>query len=166
LSWSRAHRGQLHTAFNLALAALSILPTDLMAHWPNGCEGSRGIALDEKRGFLFAACEEGRLSVLDSNTGKILGKACSGDGVDINIIAYNRKLGHAYLPGEESATMAIMEISSVGAATILSRVRTVKGAHCATGDDRNQVYVCDASGGRLLGFEDVASALVRSSNAP
>jgi DNA-binding beta-propeller fold protein YncE len=31
--------------------------------WPNGCNGSRGIALDETRGFLFAGCDEGRAAV-------------------------------------------------------------------------------------------------------
>jgi len=128
----------------------------IVARWPNGCEGSRGIAFDEKRGFLLAACDEGRLSVLDSNTGKILGKAFSGDGVDI--IAYNPKLGHVYVPGEESATMAIIEVSWDGAATVLRTVQTVKGAHCATADRLNRVYICDPSRGRLLVFEDVPGA--------
>jgi DNA-binding beta-propeller fold protein YncE len=133
--------------------AIRLRDHSIVARWPNGCQGSRGIGLDEKRGFLFAACDEGRLSVLDTNTGKILGKAFSGDGVDI--IAYNPKLGHVYLPGEESATMAIIEVSLDGAATVLRTVQTVKGAHCATADGRNRVYVCDPSRGRLLVFEDV-----------
>ena len=127
----------------------------IVARWPNGCRGSRGIALDEKRGFLFAACDEGRLSVLDINTGKILGKAFSGNGVDI--IAYNTKLQRAYLPGEKSATMALIGIAPAGSATVLRTVRTVNGAHCATVDDRNQVYVCDPSHGRLLVFQDAQS---------
>ena len=132
--------------------AIQLKEHSIVARWPNGCQGSRGIALDEKRGFLFAACDEGRLSVLDTNTGKILGKAFSGDGVDI--IAYSPKLGHVYFPGEESATMAIIGISPAGAATVLTTVQTVKGAHCATTDDRNAVYVCDPSRGRVLVFED------------
>ena len=70
----------------------------LVARWLNGCEHSRGVALDERRGFLLAACAEGRLSVLDSRTGKILGNASSSAGVDI--IAYNEKLEHVYLPGQ------------------------------------------------------------------
>jgi DNA-binding beta-propeller fold protein YncE len=132
--------------------AIQLKDHSILARWPNGCEGSRGIALDEKRGFVFAACDEGRLSVLDSNTGKVLGKAVSGNGVDI--IAYNRKLGHAYLPGEESATMAIIGISSAGSATVLKTIQTARGAHCATADDRDQVYVCDPSKGQLLLFKD------------
>jgi DNA-binding beta-propeller fold protein YncE len=138
--------------------AIQLKDHSIVARWPNGCEGSRGIALDEKRGFLFAACDEGRLSVLDSNTGKILGKAFSGDGVDI--IAYNPKLGHVYLPGEESATMAIIGVSPAGSATVLRTVQIVKGAHCATVDDRGQVYICDPSHGRLLVFKDAPGALI------
>jgi hypothetical protein len=123
-----------------------------MARWPNGCEGSRGIALDEKRSFLFAACDEGTLAVLDSNSGKVLAKAYSGNGVDI--IAYNQRLGHVYVPGAGSATMAIVSISGAGSATVMKTVKTVKGAHCATADDRGQVYVCDPENGQILLFKD------------
>ena len=136
--------------------AIQLKDDSIVARWPNGCEGSRGIALDAKRGFLFAGCNEGRLSVLDSNTGRILGKAFSGDGVDI--IAYNPKLRHAYMPGGGSATLAIIGISTGGTATILRTVPTVTGAHCTTADDCNHVYVCDPSRGRLLVFQDSSSA--------
>jgi outer membrane protein assembly factor BamB len=51
--------------------------------WKNGCSGSRGIAMDNARGFLFVGCDEGKLTVLDLNTGAQLGNASSGSGVDI-----------------------------------------------------------------------------------
>ena len=31
---------------------------------------------------------------------------------------------------------------------------TVKGAHCVTADDRDQVYVCDPVHGKILVFKD------------
>src|SRR6266851_40978 len=132
--------------------AIQLKDRSIVARWRNGCKASRGIALDEKRGFLFAACDEGTLSVIDSHTGKILGKTHSGDGVDI--IAYKRGLGRVYLPGAESATMAIIGISAEGSAAVLKTVKTAKGAHCAIADDRGRVYVCDPSRGRLLVFKD------------
>ncbi len=135
--------------------AIQLKDRSIVARWPNGCKGSRGIALDEERSFLFAACDEGMLAVLDSNTGKTLGRAYSGDGVDI--IAYNAKLGHVYLPGAESATMAIVGLSPAGSATVLKMVRTAKGAHCATADTRDQVYVCDPVHGQILVFKDSLS---------
>jgi len=122
--------------------------------WPNRCRGSRGIAFDATRGFLLVACDEGKLESLslDDRHGHRLGEAISGDGVDI--IAYSDSLHHAYLPGGKSATMAVIGISSRGAATILATVPTAKGSHCVTTDDRNNVYICDPKKGRLLVFHD------------
>ena len=108
--------------------------------------------MDDARGFLLVGCDEGKLTVLDLNTGAQLGSASSGDGVEI--IAYNPQLAHAYLPGEESATMAIIGISPKGAATVLGTVKTAEGAHCAAADDRGNAYVCDPKRGRVLIVSD------------
>jgi len=136
--------------------AIDLKTRKIAARWKNGCRGSRGIAMDDARGFLFVGCDEGKLNVLDLNTGAQLGSASSGSGVDI--IAYNSHLAHAYLPGEESATMAIVGISGKGAATVLVTVKTAEGAHCAAADDRDQVYVCDPAKGRVLIIKDAAKA--------
>jgi DNA-binding beta-propeller fold protein YncE len=135
-----------------ATLAIDLKTRKIVGRWPNGCKGSRGIALDEKRGFLFAGCDEGKLSVLDLKTGRILNQASSGSGVDI--IAYDQKLAHVYLPGADSGTIAVVGISSKGAATILKIAQTVKGAHCTTVDDHDQVYVCDPAHGKILVFKD------------
>ncbi len=124
----------------------------IVSRWPNGCEGSRGLALDEKRGLLFVGCNEGKLRVLDDTSGKQLGAASTGAGVDI--IAYNSALSHAYLPGAESATMTTIEISSGGKATVIGTIPTARNAHCVATDDRGHVYVCDPEGGRILVFQD------------
>jgi len=137
--------------------AIDLKSRTISARWKNGCKGSRGVAMDHARGFLFVGCDEGKLTVLDLNTGAQLGSASSGSGVDI--IAYNSRLAHAYLPGEESATIAIIGISTKGAATVLGKVKTAEGAHCATADDRDQVYVCDPAKGRLLIIKDAAAAV-------
>jgi hypothetical protein len=122
------------------------------ARWKNGCKGSRGVAIDDVRAFLFVGCDEGKLSVLDLRSGELLGQASSGEGVDI--IAYNPKLAHAYLPGEESKTMTVIGISSNGVATVMGTVKAANGSHCAAADDRDNVYTCDPSAGRLLVFKD------------
>src|SRR5216683_514430 len=132
--------------------AIDLKTREIAARWKNGCRGSRGIAMDDARGFLFVGCDEGKLNVLDLNTGAQLGSASSGSGVDI--IAYNPRLAHAYLPGEESATMAIVGISAKGSATVLATVKTAEGAHCAAADDRDNAYVCDPKGGRVLIIAD------------
>jgi DNA-binding beta-propeller fold protein YncE len=132
--------------------AVDLRKRTIVGRWVNGCKGSRGIALDEKRGFLFAGCDEGKVSVLDLKSGRLLGEGSAGAGIDV--IAYNQKLAHVYLPGADSGTIAIVGISTSGAATVLKTAETVEGAHCATVDDRDQVYVCDPAHGKILVFKD------------
>jgi DNA-binding beta-propeller fold protein YncE len=124
----------------------------VISRWPNGCKGSRGLALDAEHGFLFVGCEEGKVSVLGTADGKRLGEASSGAGVDI--VAYNPELSHLYLPGGESATMATVGISSDGKASVLDTVSTASDSHCVATDGRDQVYVCDPGHGRILVFKD------------
>ncbi len=146
-------RGRAYTnLWGGASVAIELKQRKIAARWPNGCKGSRGIALDEKRGLLFVGCEEGRLSVIDVSSGKRLGQVSSGRGVDI--IAYNSALAHAYLPGADSATMATIAVASDGAPTVIGTTPTARGAHCAAADNRGQVYVCDPLRGRILVFRD------------
>ena len=100
----------------------------------------------------MVGCKEGKLSVLDLKTGRHLGDASSGSGVDI--IAYNPALGHAYLPGGASASMATIGISASGGAQVLGTVATAKHAHCVAAADHGAVYVCDPAAGRILMFKD------------
>lgn len=132
--------------------AIRLTGHEISQRWPNGCAGSRGIAIDEKRGFLFVGCDEGKVNVLDLGTGKLLGSAASGSGVDI--IAYDEKLAHLYLPGGDSATMAIVGISGAGGASVVKTVKTAADAHCVTADDHDQAYICDPAKGGLLIFRD------------
>jgi DNA-binding beta-propeller fold protein YncE len=138
--------------FTDTTVAIDLKSRKIAAQWSNGCKGSRGLALDDARGMLMVGCAEGALHVLDLASGKVVGAASSGDGVDI--IAYNPRLAHAYLPGAKSATMAMVGISAAGAARVLATVATAKYAHCAAADDRDNVYVCDPVRGRLLVFHD------------
>lgn len=123
-----------------------------VAEWKNGCRGSRGIALDSQRGFAFIGCNEGKLESLSLIDGHRLGEAASGDGVDI--IAYSSSLHHAYLPGGDSATMAVLKISPTGQPAVLTTVATAKHSHCVTIDDLNNAYICDPQKGQLLVFHD------------
>jgi hypothetical protein len=131
----------------------------IVDRWPNGCRGSRGLALDADRGFLFVGCEEGKLESLSVADGHHLGEAASGAGVDI--IAYDAKLHHVYLPGEESATMAVIDISATGSGRVLSEVTVAKGSHCVTVDDHDNVYVCDPKAGQLLIVHDSVQGVSR-----
>ncbi len=126
----------------------------IVATWDNGCSGSRGIALDEKKGFLFVGCEEGKAVVLDvEHDGRVLSSLSPGvSGVDI--IAYSASLGHLYLPGQSSGTLAILAVSASGALSTVAVAQAATGAHCATADDRGNVWVCDPERGQVLVYHD------------
>ena len=137
--------------------AIDLKSRAIVARWANGCKGSRGIALDAERGFLFAGCAEGKAVVLDlSHNGAVLSSLSAGSGVDI--IAYDPGLAHLYLPGGKSETMAILGVSKAGKLSLLSTVKTARSAHCVAADDRHQAWVCDPDHGRLLLVNDTYPA--------
>ncbi len=120
-----------------------------VGEWNDSCMGPRGLALDAAKGFLFVGCTEGKVAVLDVNHGgKVLDTAPSGAGIDI--ISYNPKSGHLYVPGARSASMTIFKVSPSGALHALAVYRTAKGAHCVTDDGKGNVFVCDPHAGTLL----------------
>ena len=132
--------------------AIDLRSRRITGRWPNGCGGSRGIAYDARSHFLFAGCAEGKAVVMDvEGNGKILATASAGRGVDI--IDYDPRRRHLYLPGARSATMTIFSVAANGGLTALGTVPTARGAHCVT-TDGNDAYVCDPDRGRLLLVRD------------
>jgi sugar lactone lactonase YvrE len=138
--------------------AVDLTSRKIVATWANGCAGSRGIALDEKRGFLFVGCEEGKAVVLDvDHDGRVLASLSPGvAGVDI--IAYSPSLGHLYLPGESSGTIAFLAVAPSGGLSTLGIAAAASGSHCVAADDRGGVWVCDPDHGRLLYYRDAPAA--------
>ncbi len=121
--------------------------------WDDSCDGPRGLAIDQARGYLFVACTEGKVAVLDlNNNGKLLATANSGAGIDI--ISYNPKTRHLYVPGARSASMTIFKVSPEGSLQALAEYRTSKGSHCVTDDGKGRVYVCDPHAGSILEIND------------
>lgn len=133
--------------------AIDVKTRAIVAEWPNGCRASRGIALDRARGFLFAACREGTVSVLDlAHDGRILSTLRQGSGFDV--IGYSETLGHLYLAGGECGCWVILGVKSGGKLVLLERGSAPTATHCATADDAGHFWVCDPKGGRLLRFDD------------
>ena len=54
----------------------------VIAVWPLTCKVNASVAIDEKNHRLFAACRDGNMNVLDSDTGKILQNLPISTGVD------------------------------------------------------------------------------------
>ena len=124
-----------------------------LARWKNGCKASRGIALDEARGLLFVGCDEGKATALDvTHDGKQVGTGKTGAGVDI--IAYEPKLSHLYVPGGDSATLTILGVAASGKLSVLGSVEVAADSHCVTVDELGHAYVCDPKHGSLLVVTD------------
>jgi hypothetical protein len=131
---------------------------DLATHaiaeqFSNGCKGSRGIALDSKKGFLFVGCSEGKAVVLDiDHSGKVLGTAETASGVDI--IAANLELNHLYVPAASDGSVTVLGVRGNGTLRRLGSLTAPKGAHCVASDDHSRLWVCSPDAGALLVFDD------------
>jgi len=124
-----------------------------VARWKNGCKASRGIALDEASGWLFTGCDEGKVTAIDPvHGGKALGSAETGKGVDI--IAFDPKRRHLYVPGADAASLTFVQVGKSGELKVLGSAPTAADASCVTTDGAGHAYVCDPEHGRLLVFDD------------
>ena len=127
--------------------AIDLVRREVVARWPNGCTGSRGIALDEAHGLLFVGCEEGRATVLDvAHDGRQLGHAPTGSGVDI--IDCDAR-GRLYVPAEDG-TLTILGFTPLGELTVLGTRPVPEGAQGVVTDGAGLVFVGDPQGGRLV----------------
>ncbi len=116
----------------------------------NGCKGSRGIAVDEAWGLVFAGCADGTLAVLRGD--QVVSKLKPVTGMDI--LAYSPAKHHVYLAGDESADSAIVGVTDKGELKLLGKAAGAAGGHCVTTDDAGHAYVCDPAHGQLVEIAD------------
>ena len=147
-------RGRVYTHhWQQSTIAIDVKTRAIVAEWPNGCSASRGIALDEARGWLFSGCSEGTAAVLDvGRDGRILSTVARGSGFDV--IGYSPGLGHLYLAGSACACLVTLGVDTTGKLSFLERVDAPSSTHCAAADDVGHAWVCDPDGGRLLRVDD------------
>lgn len=131
---------------------------DLDAHrvlstWRNGCRQSRGIALDETRRLLFAGCAEGKATVVDLATSKVVSTADAG--ADVDSIGYAPTLGHLYVPAGKTADLTIFGVASGGKLTALGKAPTAADAHTVAFDPGTRnLYVGAPARGTVLVIHD------------
>lgn len=146
-------RHQVYTNVGRNVAVIDVPTHRIVAQWPNGCEKSRGTAIDEDRGFLFVACGEGMAVVLNTNEGgQQTDIQAVGSGIDL--IDYNPKLAHLYVPSSKNKTLYVLGVSSKGGLSMLGSGKSADRSHCVAADDQNNVWVCDPQHGQLLRYQD------------
>jgi len=146
-----AARGRAYThAADGKTAAIDLRSRAVVATFAHGCTEATGLALDAKRGFLFVACEEGAIKTIDVTSGRTLGTAKVGAGIDI--IGYSPELGHVYVPSSETAKLAILGVSKNGELSLLGTVPGTKDSHCVAA--AGKVFFADPALGRLTVVKD------------
>jgi YVTN family beta-propeller protein len=67
----------------------------ITATWAAGCESPSGLAMDSTGKRLFTVCDGKKMSVLDSDSGKVLANPAIGDGPDAARYSVKNKLAFA-----------------------------------------------------------------------
>lgn len=147
-------RGRAYThRWQKTTVAIDVSTRAVVAEWPNGCAASRGIAVDESRGWLFSGCNEGTAALLDiDHDGKVLSTLERGS--DFDVIGYNPALGHLYLAGGACGCLVMAGVTAAGQLTFLERRTAAASTHCAAADDVGHAWVCDPDRGRLWRVTD------------
>jgi DNA-binding beta-propeller fold protein YncE len=153
-----ATRGRAYThRWHGETLAIDVKTRAVVGRWSNGCTGSRGIAVDERRGWLFASCSEGTVTVLDpEHEGALLSRIEAGGGFDV--FGYSEQLGHLYLSGSSCHCTVVLGVDARGRLSVLERAPGPAAAHCAVGDDRGHFWVCAPETGSVLRSTDKHAA--------
>jgi hypothetical protein len=119
----------------------------------NGCQGSRGIAVDPKKQLLFVGCSEGKAVVLDlAQAGQVVSSEHTPSGVDI--IAVNLELNHLYVPAASDGSVNVFGFGAPGKLRQLGSFAAPRGAHCVASDDHAHAWVCAPEDGSLVVLDD------------
>jgi hypothetical protein len=145
-------RGVAYTHSRGELAAID-LATRAVTRWPTGCDGDHGFPqVDVARGLVFAGCQDAEVVVLDAASGEVRDRHHLGGGA--TILAYSEALHHFYLKADPGQTVQILGVSADGTLELLGELLAGRQGHCMAADDRGGLWVCDASRGRILRFDD------------
>jgi hypothetical protein len=110
--------------------------------WETGCEDASGLAVDVEGHRLFQACDGEKMSVVDSENGKLLGTSAIGDGPDSAGYSAKYKLAFA------STGDGILSVvgSNANGYTTVEKLTTQKGARTMTYDPvTDRIYTASAT---------------------
>jgi hypothetical protein len=163
---------------------IQVMTHSVIAQWGSGCSSAKRMAIDENDGYLFIACEEGKLVVIDINNDGFQ-VTSQNFGGDLDAVAYNPDLHHVYLPSGASEVVAVFQLQKILAAPepthvpgmvpganptaalaataipetktslrLLGTADTDMQANCVTADKNNNLWVCDPNNGRVFAIHD------------
>ena len=114
------------------------------AEWPIGCEGPSGMAIDIPGHRLFPVCD-GKMPVIDFESGKVMATATIGDGPDAARWSASKHL--AFASAGDKGFLSVVDGSNGKYATI-EDLPTQKGARTMEYDpDTDRIYTATAQQG-------------------
>lgn len=128
----------------------------LLARWLLGTgKAPTGLAIDAQRMRLFAGCGNQEMVMLDAKTGKILGTAAIGKGVDG--VAYEPTLGLAMSANGKDGTVSVVKETAAGKLETIQTVKTFTGAKTIAVDPKTHQFLLpcnlpDGKGGKAFGI--------------
>lgn len=126
-----------------SLAALDPQKVSVASVWPlAGCDEPSGLAIDAPHGRLFPVCGNKVMAVVDAASGKVLGTAPIGAGVDADAYDPGTRLAFASC-GE--GVLTVLSIGSSGRPEVVQSVTTQRGARTMALDlEKHRVFLVTA----------------------
>ncbi len=117
----------------------------ITATWPlSNCESPSGLAIDIPGHRLFAVCDEGKMAVVDTNSGKTIANPAIGDGPDAARYDPKRKLAFS---SNGEGTLTVIDAGK-NTYPVLQNLATQRGARTMTLDTATgRLYLATATFG-------------------
>ena len=121
---------------------------EVLAQWNPGAEDLQGLALDQKRGFLFVACGDHVVALDAGHDGRLLDSIHTGAGLDN--IDYDSDQKLLYAAASVPGTLTLAQVDDAGRLQLKATVPTAKGARGVVAARDRRAYLIDPLGGRIL----------------
>ena len=117
----------------------------VLASWPIApCEGPSGLAIDKQHDRLFAVCD-GKMAVVDSNTGKVVATPTIGDGPDAARFDPRHQLAFS---SNGEGTLSVVHEDSPDSYSVIQTLPTKRGARTlALDESTGTIYLSTADFG-------------------
>ncbi len=128
----KAGRAYVNLEDKSEVVAIDLKSHQVVAHWPIAPgEAASGMAIDLEHHRLFLGCDNKKMVMLDSTTGKVLATVPIGAGVDANAFDPGTQLAFSS-NGEEGTTTIAKEVGDK--LMVVQTLKTVVGARTMTID--------------------------------
>ena len=130
-----------------SIAQIDAQHLTVSAIWPiKGCEEPSGLAIDLAGQRLFAGCSNKVMAVIDAGTGRTLGTAPIGAGVDA--AKYDSGMRLAFASCGSDAVLTAVGTNASGAAEVVQSLATQRGARTLALDEHShRLFTVTASFG-------------------